>query len=126
MNQIATATGISPTYLGLVVDDLAAATTFYRDTLGLKVDEGASVPGAFTQFEVEGGAILALQAQTELPDRPAFELALQVDDVEATYRAWSERGVELIDAPNDQPFGRTFIFRTPDGHVMRAYQPDRG
>jgi hypothetical protein len=29
----------------------------------------------------------------------------------------------MIDEPIDQPFGRTFLFRTPDGHFLRAYQP---
>ena len=36
-------------YLGIVVKDLAAATAFYRDTLGIPVDEGDSIPGYFTQ-----------------------------------------------------------------------------
>jgi len=109
-------------YLGIVVKDLAAATAFYRDTLGIPVDEGDSIPGYFTQFKLAGGAVLALQANTEAPGAPAFEPALLVDDVDATYAAWQAKGVELIDEPNDKPFGRTFLFRTPEGHVLRAFQ----
>ena len=109
-------------YLGIVVKDLAAATAFYRDTLGVPVDEGDSIPGYFTQFKLDGGAVLALQANTEAPDDLAFEPALLVDDVDATYAAWQAKGVQMIDEPNDKPFGRTFLFRTPEGHVLRAYQ----
>ena len=109
-------------YLGIVVKDLAAATAFYRDTLGIPVDEGDSIPGYFTQFKLDGGAILALQADTEAPDDLAFEPAVLVDDVDATYAAWQAKGVQMIDAPNNKPFGRTFLFRTPEGHVLRAYQ----
>jgi len=109
-------------YLGIVVQDLAAAAAFYRDTLGLPVDESASIPGQFTQFKLDGGAVLGLQSWTEIPGGQPFEPAFLVDDIDATYAAWKARGVELIDEPNDQPFGRTFLFRTPDGHVLRAYQ----
>jgi predicted enzyme related to lactoylglutathione lyase len=112
-------------YLGIVVKDLAAATAFYRDQLGLAVDEPESVPGFFIQFKLKGGAILALQANTEAPNGQRFEPALMVEDVDATYTAWQDKGVELLDEPNDKPFGRTFLFRTPEGHVFRAYQPKK-
>jgi predicted enzyme related to lactoylglutathione lyase len=110
-------------YLGIVVDDLAAATAFYRDRLGLAVDEQESIPGAYTQFKLKGGSIFSLQAGTEIPNGQSFEPALLVDDVDATYAAWKAQGIELLDEPNDRPFGRTFLFRTPEGHVFRAYQP---
>lgn len=110
-------------YLGIVVKDLAAATGFYRDTLGLPVNEAASIPGFFVQFKLEGGAILALQANTEVPGGQSFEPALLVEDVDATYQQWRQQGVDLLDAPNDKPFGRTFLLRTPEGHVLRIYQP---
>lgn len=110
-------------YIGIVVDNLAAATAFYRDTLGLPVDDTASNPALFIQFNLAGGAMLALQAGTEAPDGQPFEPALVVDDVDATYATWQSRGVELLDAPHDMPYGRTFLFRTPQGHVLRAYQP---
>lgn len=113
-------------YLGIIVKDVAAATAFYRDTLGIPVDAGESIPGHFTQFKLDGGAILALQANTESPDNLTFVPAFLVDDVDATYATWQAQGVQMIDEPNDRPFGRTFLFRTPEGHVFRAYQyPNR-
>ncbi len=109
-------------YLGIIVKDVTAATAFYRDTLGIPVDEGDSTPGHFTQFKLDGGAVLALQASAESPDGLAFVPAFLVDDVDATYATWQAKGVQMIDEPNDKPFGRTFLFRTPEGHVWRAYQ----
>ncbi|MCB9150615.1 MAG: VOC family protein [Caldilineaceae bacterium] len=109
-------------YLGVVVKDLAAATAFYRDTLGLTVDEQESIPGAYTQFVLDGSTILALQATTDIPGGQAFSPALLVDNVDATYNEWQQKGVELLDEPHDMPFGRTFLLRTPEGHVLRVYQ----
>ncbi len=109
-------------YLGIVVDDLEAATAFYRDALGMTVDEQQSMPGQHTAFQLEGDTVLALQAGSQVPDSQAFEPTVQVEDADATHAAWKARGVELLDEPNDQFFGRTFLFRTPQGHVIRAYQ----
>lgn len=47
-------------------------------------------------------------------------LGLVVDDVDAAYAQWQTDRVEMVCPPNDQPFGRTFLFRTPDGHVLRV------
>ena len=113
-------------YLGIVVRDLAAATAFYRDTLGLSVDEAESIPGRFIQFKLDGGAILALQADTAIPGGQDFEPALLVEDADASYAQWRANGVEMIDQPTDMPYGRTFLFRTPEGQVLRAYQYRRG
>lgn len=110
-------------YLGIVVDDLEASTKFYRDTLGVKVNKDRSVPGQFTQFDLEGGAVLALQAGTDIPTAPQFEPAVAVEDADATYELWKSRGAEMLDEPQDMPFGRAFMLKTPDGHVLRVFQP---
>ena len=108
-------------YLGIIVQDLAAATACYRDQLGWVVDEQESIPGAFTQFQRVGQTTVALQAQSEVPNGQIFEPALLVDDVDTTYAAWQANGVEMLDTPHDKPFGRTFLCRTPAGHVWRVY-----
>lgn len=109
-------------YLGIIVNDIAAATAFYRDTLGLVVDEAESIPGYFTQFQLAGDTTLALQAVSEAPDGQLFQPGVLVDDIDTLYAEWQAKGVELLGAPTDRPFGRTFLFRTPEGHVLRAYQ----
>jgi predicted enzyme related to lactoylglutathione lyase len=42
--------------------------------------------------------------------------ALACDDVEATYRQLSERGVEFVSPPQKQPWGTFATFRDPDGN----------
>ncbi|HEY7124948.1 MAG TPA: VOC family protein [Ktedonobacterales bacterium] len=112
-------------YIGIIVKDVAEATAFYRDTLGFTL-EGAAPTMA--QFETGGGAILGIQ----LPDFPQvrgqeseqpFEPAFIVEDVDATYATWKARGVEMLEEPNERPFGRTFIFRAPQGHIFRVFKP---
>ena len=108
-------------YIGLVVKDVAAATAFYRDQLGWAVDEAESIPGVFTQFALDGDTIVALQGVSDVPENQNFAPALLVDDVDAIYAQWRAQGVELLDEPNERPFGRTFLFRAPTGHVWRVY-----
>ena len=45
-----------------------------------------------------------------------FNGALACDDVEATHRQLSERGVEFASPPTKQPWGSFAIFRDPDGN----------
>ena len=111
-------------FLGLVVKDLDAATAFYRDKLGLKINEAESVPNQFTQFETDGGAVLALLTGFEKEGiEQSFDAALSVSDVDAVYAKWQEAGVEFVGVPHNMPFGRTVFVRTPDGHVLRVYTP---
>ncbi|HYE28608.1 MAG TPA: VOC family protein [Allosphingosinicella sp.] len=45
-----------------------------------------------------------------------FNGALACDDVEATHRQLSERGVEFVSPPQQQPWGTFAIFKDPDGN----------
>jgi predicted enzyme related to lactoylglutathione lyase len=109
-------------FLGLIVKDLGASTQFYTDTLGLSVNEQESIPDFYTQFSLDGGMILGLITGFEQEGiQQAFDTALRVTDVDALYAQYQEKGVELLNEPRDMPFGRTFLFRTPDGHVLRAF-----
>lgn len=117
-------------WLGLVVKDIEAATAFYRDKLGLAVDEAESMPGVYTQFKLNGGgAILALvrrDFEQEMASQ-SFDTALMTADADAVYRQFQAAGVEVVGEPHDMPFGRTFLFHTPDGHVLRVLQaPNQG
>lgn len=45
-----------------------------------------------------------------------FNGSFACDDVEATYRQLSERGVEFEKPPEKQPWGTYAIFKDPDGN----------
>lgn len=108
-------------WLGLVVKDIPAATEFYTQKLGLTLNEAESIPNFYSQFITQGGAILGLinGFEQEGVNQP-FDTAFMVADVDSMYSQWQETGVELIGEPHDMPFGRTFLLRTPDGHVLRV------
>jgi predicted enzyme related to lactoylglutathione lyase len=111
-------------FLGLVVKDIDEATAFYRDILGLSVNENESVPGQYTQFVTNGGAVFAILTGFEQEGiEQSFDTGLIVEDIDATYQTWKEAGVEVMSAPRDMPFGRTFFFKTPDGQVLRVMTP---
>jgi hypothetical protein len=46
-----------------------------------------------------------------------------VDDTDAAFNLWQERGVEMVKEPHTEPFGRTFAFKDADGRVLHAYSP---
>ncbi len=109
-------------FLGLVVKDVAQATEFYTQKLGLKVDEAESVPNVYTQFVTEGETIFSLVGDLEQEwGSQNFDPGLLVADADAVYTQWQAAGVEVIGEPRTMPFGRTFICRTPDGHMLRIY-----
>ncbi len=111
-------------FLGLVVQDVNEATTFYRDVLGFGVNEQESVPNEYTQFETNGGAVFAVLRGFEQEGiEQSFDTGLVVEDIDAAYRTWKEAGVEVLGEPRDMPFGRTFLFKTPDGQVLRVLKP---
>ncbi len=111
-------------FLGLVVKDVAQATEFYTNTLGFEVDAEASIPNVYTQFSMKEGAVMALLGGFEHEGiEQSFDSAIRVNDVDAKYQELQTAGVEMVSSPQDMPFGRTFLFRTPDGHVLRVFSP---
>jgi predicted enzyme related to lactoylglutathione lyase len=108
-------------YVGLTTRDVPRARAFFRDKLGLQTEEDQG--DVFSQFTTRHGTMWALMQPHPTGDADGVALYLQVEDVDAAYRTWQERGVEMVSAPNDQPFGRTFAFRDPDGRVLHAWAP---
>lgn len=111
-------------FLGLVCSDVPAATRYYTDVLGFTVNEAESVPGYYSQFVTQNGAIFSLVGG--LGDAPhveqRFDAALEVEDVDATFAELKAKDVEMVTEVQQMPFGRTFLFRTPDDHILRVLQ----
>ena len=47
-----------------------------------------------------------------------FNGSLQCDNVEATHRQLSQRGVEFVEGPTRQPWGTYAKFKDPDGNTF--------
>jgi methylmalonyl-CoA/ethylmalonyl-CoA epimerase len=96
-------------HLGYAVEDIGAATRFYKEHFGARVGDPEEVEEqgiVATMFEV-GESMIELVQPTR-PDSPVgkflarrgegfHHVAFQVDDLEATLEELKEKGVELID-----------------------------
>jgi LAO/AO transport system kinase len=101
--------GVALDHIGIAVSDLAAATAFYRDALGLEIDapEDVSSQRVRAHFIPAGGSALELLEATA-PDSPIAKyldkrgpglhhVTLRVDDIEAALARLKKKGVRLID-----------------------------
>ncbi|MEZ6053436.1 MAG: VOC family protein [Planctomycetaceae bacterium] len=106
------------TYARIFVDDLAAARTFYRDTLGLME--------LWNWNDVAFGYDVGVTLMIEPTDGNTPEevgrfvgLSLAVDDIQATYQRLQSSGVEFTYAPTQQPWGGTLAhFKDTSGNVL--------
>jgi predicted enzyme related to lactoylglutathione lyase len=109
------------TYAIVTTDDVPRARRFFTEKLGLSTED--DMGDAFSQFTTRDGTLWAIMQRPESSRPLDVELYLLVDDVDATYNAWKDRGVETVTEPHDEPFGRTFAFKEPDGRVLHTYAP---
>jgi predicted enzyme related to lactoylglutathione lyase len=87
--------------------DMARATAFYRDTLGLEPDFESP---HWTTFRT-GACTLALHAGTEAPD-PTF----LVDDLDTARESLEAAGVDVTEIREPIAGVRVFDARDPDGN----------
>ena len=114
------------------VRDLARCMTFYRDTLGLEVQESDPDSVSFQMenvyfllLEVSAAARLISEEALDLKIEggPRMLLAAGVEDVDAAYEALSAKGVTFLRPPTDQPWGlRTAHFADPEGNLWEINQ----
>lgn len=131
---------VSISHVHVLVDDPEAALRFYRDGLGLTVQNDVTY-GEFrwvtlateSQPEIQivlsqphagrsqedGDAIAALLAKGELGS-----VYLGSDDLDETFaRAAAAEGIEVLEEPAERPWGaRDAAVRDPAGNVVRIAQ----
>ncbi len=116
---------LEPNVIVLYVNDLAIASQFYQDLLGIKPEE-ASI--TFHSFTLLNGISLALKAKhSVVPPTEAKsgngELAFTLDDykkVDELFAEWQAKGINILFPPSQVPFGYTFVALDPDGHRLRV------
>ena len=101
------------------VADIEEARAFYTQKLGFTVQD--QQPG-FVQFQQPGsGATFAVAQETaDAPDR--VELWWFVENADSAHAAMRDRGVEIVRAPKDEPFGRAFSIKDPSGNTLNMLQ----
>lgn len=115
----------------LFVEDLAAATAFYTDVLGLTQVFGDADSAAF-DFGNTLVNLLRAEAAPELVEPAAVGgpgggarclLTIWVDDADAACARLAGHGVTLLNGPVDRPWGqRTAAFADPAGNVWEVAQ----
>jgi catechol 2,3-dioxygenase-like lactoylglutathione lyase family enzyme len=95
--------------------DYERSVAFYRDVLGLHIYREW---GSGTVFFLGGGLLeLSRSAGPVTEDKLSFWL--QVRDVDAEFARLAAQGVELVEAPVDEPWGlREARLRDPDGLML--------
>ena len=105
-------------HVALVVRDYDEAIAFYTEKLGLTTED--DMGDTFSQFTTREGTMWAVMTRPEHAAPLGAELYLQVDDADAAYQTWKDRGVDVLTEPHTEPFGRTFAFKDSDGRVLHA------
>ncbi len=109
----------------LYVRDMQKTRAFYENVVGLPIVKEQSDEN-FTVYRPSEGTLIALEdvkvVKNPTSQPGSFELGLEVDDVDATWKKWKAQGVEMVDDPADMPFGRAFLARDPEGHYLTVYR----
>jgi lactoylglutathione lyase len=115
----------------LFVRDLAKCTSFYRDILGLALQDSDAETSMFKIgdvyfFLMEANAASDLisngAVEVNLAGGPRCLLAVEVEDVDAVYETLKANGVTFTRPPTDQPWGlRTAHFVDPEGNPWEIH-----
>ena len=107
-------------FAGIPTRDQAAALKFWTEKVGFTVatDQPMGDQRWIELATPKGPTGLVLFTPPGHEDRVGtfFNGSLACDDVEATYRQMSARGVEFTSAPQKQPWGTFAKFKDPDGN----------
>jgi catechol 2,3-dioxygenase-like lactoylglutathione lyase family enzyme len=104
-------------HLTIRVRDLEVAQRWYIDLLGMALE--FEVPGRRTvALQDDAGLTLFLDETADEVAPDAVVLTFQVDDVEATFRRLSERGVAFESPPGKRFWGYGLELRDPDGRLV--------
>ena len=101
----------------LHVTDIEKAAAFYTEKFGLDIETRG--PG-FVQFKqpMGQGATFALSSEGDGSPVQNVELWWFVDDADAAYAELVAKDVTVAQPLKDEPFGRTFAIKDPEGNTM--------
>ena len=107
-------------FVSVPTRDQARALKFWTEQVGFRVLTDQPMGAQrWIELEVKGAQTrLVLFTPEGHEDRigGSFNGAFACDDVEATHRQLSERGVEFASPPTVQPWGTYAVFKDPDGN----------
>jgi len=110
----------------LLVEDFDKSFSFYKNTLGSKVN---SHEGKFANFKLEGTELAVFQKDEATAMFPKEKMSkgggavigFQVDDVKKTCEDLEAKGVEIFEGPKTTEWGQTVAYFTdPDDNVWEV------
>jgi len=118
----------SPNLQLVYVSDVGRSTAFYKMLFGM--DPVFSSP-RYVAFSAGSDALFAIWSGGEKPDPNAqrfSEVGIMLksdDEVEELYEKWkSNAGITIVQEIETAVFGRTFLIKDPDGHIIRVCSLD--
>lgn len=84
--------------VAIPVRDLARATAFYRDTLGMKLL--FEVPAQLAFFDCDGLRLALSISSDPMYDPPGSIVYYRVEDIEGTHAELESRGAEFLQGPH--------------------------
>jgi catechol 2,3-dioxygenase-like lactoylglutathione lyase family enzyme len=109
-------------FVGVPTRDLAAASAFYRDTLGLRRSVYLE-DRHFSEYETGNLTLSVYNAEKMGMEHKVNTnpIALRVDDVEAGRKALEERGVSFHGQTLDTGVCHMAFFSDPDGNPLMLH-----
>jgi predicted enzyme related to lactoylglutathione lyase len=110
-------------FVGIPVSDQQRALRFYTEKLGFEIatDQPMGPGQRWIELRISNSQTrVVLFTPPGQEDRIGsfFNGALACDNVEATFRQLSQRGVEFVEGPTAQPWGTFAKFKDPDGNLF--------
>lgn len=109
-------------FVGIPVSDQDRALKFYTEQLGFEISTDQPLgKQRWIELRVANSATRVVLFTPEgHEDRIGtfFNGSIACDNVEATWRQLSQRGVEFVQEPTRQPWGTFAKFRDPDGNTF--------
>jgi predicted enzyme related to lactoylglutathione lyase len=110
-------------FVSVPVTDQDRALAFYTKKLGLQIvtDQPMGPGQRWIELRIPGAQTgIALHTPKDHEGRVGTfsGYSFECDDVEKTYAALVERGVEFVEKPKKEPWGSMAIFKDPDGNTF--------
>ena len=115
----------------LFVEDVAASKAFYQSVLDLEpFDDGETNVGFrlkdmffFLTLSSNAPEMIAPLSAGAAGNGPRHVFAIIVNDVDAVAAELKDKGVSLVNGPDDRSWGmRTLNFADPDGYIWEVAQ----
>lgn len=111
------------------VSDAETSTAFYSDLFDM---QPSFISPRYVAFEISQDVLFAVWTghNTHMEEQTprTSEIGLMLDGpatrIDETYRLWKSKGIQIVQPPYDDVFGRTFVVADPDGNLIRVSPVD--